>query len=688
LIFGLFFLFTPPVSGLVLPRDSTMAGTTGIQSETPVVFVILDEFPLISLLDDEGQIDSLRYPNFADLSSRSTWYKYTAAAHDNTLMAVPALLSGRQPDNSLLPTTDNYPGNLFTLLSRSHDLNVIEPFTFLCPATECGAAQRGPFLATMGSLIADSAKLYGMVLMPDPSLSVSVSDPFNEFLGGAMDRVNDEAVVDQDLRFKDFLDGIEASPDGLHFVHLFLPHSPFHYYPSGANYNNGLELDGLQDEDWIEPVLANQAYQRHLLQVETVDRLLGDLMSTLDQAGSLEESLIVVTADHGASFELGSARRTVSSENAIEVGLVPLLIKAPDQDQGEVVTTPARTIDVLPTVAEHLGVTLPWQHEGESLLDESRGAPVLMVGSRFGDGVELGDVENGVIAAIADARSRFEDEDGTYDLFAFGPYASMVGLRSDDLVVAPSDTKAVVDETSRLARVSVDSGLLPGFIHGVLEGGVTDDVHVAVALNGEITTVVPVLAVEGHEARFTAVLPEEAFVPGFNGLDLFTVSGSPRSPAVRSVELRGGGFLEMTRSADGSVEALVDSEGTRWTLQPAADIVGYVDAAHWVAASFEGNSPPDLQLQGWAVDEKAATPVEQLVFFVDGEFAGAMVPGVERPGIVDIYENDDVLLSGFLGRISQLAPGELDLRVFALSDGHAAELEILDSAKSAMMQSE
>jgi hypothetical protein len=88
------------------------------------------------------------------------------------------------------------------------------------------------------------------------------------------------------------------------------------------------------------------------------------------------------------------------------------------------------------------------------------------------------------------------------------------------------------------------------------------------------------------------------------------------------------------------------------------------------------------------VDEKAATPVEQLVFFVDGEFAGAMVPGVERPGIVDIYENDDVLLSGFLGRISQLAPGELDLRVFALSDGHAAELEILDSAKSAMMQSE
>ena len=58
-------------------------------------------------------------PNFADLASMSTWYKYTAAAHDYTWWAVPALLTGQFPDTSRLPTAANYPGNLFTLLDDS-----------------------------------------------------------------------------------------------------------------------------------------------------------------------------------------------------------------------------------------------------------------------------------------------------------------------------------------------------------------------------------------------------------------------------------------------------------------------------------------------------------------------------------------------------------------------------------------
>ena len=63
----------------------------------------------------------------------STWYKYTAAAHDYTWWAVPALLTGQLPDTSRLPTAANYPGNLFTLLDDSHELNVVEPFTRLVP---------------------------------------------------------------------------------------------------------------------------------------------------------------------------------------------------------------------------------------------------------------------------------------------------------------------------------------------------------------------------------------------------------------------------------------------------------------------------------------------------------------------------------------------------------------------------
>ena len=151
-----FFLFTPPVVHLVVPPSVT-AVEVGVDSKAPVVFIVFDELPLVSLLDRAGEMDVRRYPNFAALAETSTWYKYTATAHDLTLWAVPALLTGDLPDQSLVPTTANYPGNLFTLLDRSHGLNVMESHTYLCPSDMCGENQPPTgFWQRFGSLISDA----------------------------------------------------------------------------------------------------------------------------------------------------------------------------------------------------------------------------------------------------------------------------------------------------------------------------------------------------------------------------------------------------------------------------------------------------------------------------------------------------------------------------------------------------
>ena len=50
------------------------------------------------------------------------------------------------------------------------------------------------------------------------------------------------------------------------------------------------------------PWLIQQKYQRHLLQVEFTDRLLGRALDELHATGLYDRSLIVVTADHGESF--------------------------------------------------------------------------------------------------------------------------------------------------------------------------------------------------------------------------------------------------------------------------------------------------------------------------------------------------------------------------------------------------
>ena len=156
-----FFLFTPPVVHLVVP-PSVMAVEAGVDSKAPVVFIVFDELPLVSLLDRAGEMDVGRYPNFAALAETSTWYKYTATAHDLTLWAVPALLTGDLPDQSLVLTTANYPGNLFTLLDRSHGLSVMESHTYLCPSEMCGENQPPTtFSQRFDSLISDAARVRG-----------------------------------------------------------------------------------------------------------------------------------------------------------------------------------------------------------------------------------------------------------------------------------------------------------------------------------------------------------------------------------------------------------------------------------------------------------------------------------------------------------------------------------------------
>src|SRR4029453_14302819 len=101
LVFALVFLLVSPVSKLVLPQpggtvDANAPGVR-INPEHPVVMILLDEFPLTSLLDSKGQVDARLYPNFAKLAGDSTWYRNATGVSGLTTWAVPSMLSGRYP---------------------------------------------------------------------------------------------------------------------------------------------------------------------------------------------------------------------------------------------------------------------------------------------------------------------------------------------------------------------------------------------------------------------------------------------------------------------------------------------------------------------------------------------------------------------------------------------------------------
>jgi Sulfatase len=409
--------------------------------------------------------------------------------------------------------------------------------------------------------------------------------------------------------------------------------------------------------------------------------MIGDLLARLESLGILDEAILVVTADHGISFRTDTPRRDITDGNAYEVGLVPLFIKAPHQDKGVVDTTPARTIDVMPTVAELLGMELPWAHEGQSLIGYPREAPPLVVQAAGGEDILLGNVEQGVRDVTADVEALFGDEHGSFDLYSLGAYDSLVGLTTAGLAFGPSELAAEVEEIWRLSHVAPYTGFVPGFLHGHLVGKVDEDVHVAVALNGVVGTVVPVFDPDGEESRFNALLPDEAFVAGYNDLELFAVSGPSNAPVIETVALEGNTRFQMENAEDGRVTRLLDSEGGSWPVVQRSTVTGYVDAAGWPEAEYETFGPKDLYLHGWAVDRRSMKPVDRVVYFANEVFAGSARIDVERSANAEFYESDDVLVSGFVGRLAHFLPSQnMKVRAFALFDGNAHELPITDVA--------
>ncbi len=69
LIIPTLFVMAPAIYGIVVPgRPGSTALESG-KADVPIVMVIFDELPLRSLLDRSGNIDSDRFPNFADLAN-------------------------------------------------------------------------------------------------------------------------------------------------------------------------------------------------------------------------------------------------------------------------------------------------------------------------------------------------------------------------------------------------------------------------------------------------------------------------------------------------------------------------------------------------------------------------------------------------------------------------------------------
>ena len=149
---------------------------------------------------------------------------------------------------------------------------------------------------------------------------------------------------------------------------MLLPHVPWTYLPSGRAYDNSDYFPGVSKDGRMVGSDATRfsAYQRMLLQSRFVDQLLGELLQRLRTTGLLDKAVVVIVADHGASVRPNDFRRRITKGNSGEMAPVPLFVKAPGQREAATVKSYVRTTDVVPTIADLLGVRVPWKLDGRS----------------------------------------------------------------------------------------------------------------------------------------------------------------------------------------------------------------------------------------------------------------------------------------------------------------------------------
>jgi hypothetical protein len=226
-----------------------------VPGKPPIVVIVFDEFAGLVLNGPDGRVDASRYPNFARFARNATWYRNATTVADFTDRAVPALLTGEMPDKGALPIAADHPESLFTLLGGRYSLEVIEPTTDICPERLCPeeAAERQPAGQRRRALVDDLSLVSLHLLLPEPLTDdlEPVDRSFGDFR--TADAVQPDrrappsqgrvlaalkAVAERVSIFRAFEQRLEKAPPRgyLAFLHVQLPHNPYHFLPSGQRY--------------------------------------------------------------------------------------------------------------------------------------------------------------------------------------------------------------------------------------------------------------------------------------------------------------------------------------------------------------------------------------------------------------------------------------------------------------------
>jgi hypothetical protein len=502
---------------------------------------------LYSLLSDDGTINAERYPGFAALAAESTWYRNNVAESNFTHQAVPAILASAVPQQEGGPFLTQYPKNIFTVFAGKTSVGGIEPVTSLCPKSVCQGPDEVNALfefSRFKTFMRDASYVYGQRVLPPalrryvPSIEGTwggfgaVANKFKEqFDVGALSQV--DAIANGTQAFAD------DSEQRVQVVHALVPHAPWRITPDNrvAPLSRSISTSNPESEDGVR-----DTYQTFLYQVAAADNVIVDVMSRLKKSGKWDNTMLVVTADHGISFVPTLPQRHTDfseKETISDIYRIPTFIKYPKQVNGVVSDCAMSNLDLLPTILETTGTKTSWNFGGKSVAQSCPTNRVREVVSATGETALMPGGFEEVRGRLAYYSGMVGNKGPIRRVAAIGSSADLIGRPLSSDVINSEVATWMVNQKSSFKNVTNQrGGKVPSLITGTIRLATPVDLGTEgiIAIDGVAAGVVGELSGARDVVSYTAILDYTLLTPGDHTVELFvrapdgviTKVGSPR----------------------------------------------------------------------------------------------------------------------------------------------------------------
>jgi arylsulfatase A-like enzyme len=169
-------------------------------------------------------------------------------------------------------------------------------------------------------------------------------------------------------------------------IHFHQPHDPYTPLSFRTRVRRFLVQFGAGSQVEVQPYSRYASASQPIVDtykvqyeasIQRVDTALEEFIRWLDAKSGLSNLLLIVTGDHGESFERGYMNHGEELyENSTHV---PLLVRFPGQQIGQRVSGLVQSVDIAPTILRSLNISVPSWMEGQPLLPGSTpaGRPVV-----------------------------------------------------------------------------------------------------------------------------------------------------------------------------------------------------------------------------------------------------------------------------------------------------------------------